>query len=299
MGGSLSTLAFRPPRPPTPGSLLVGSADAGWAFADGWSPQLGLAQPRSPIRIAAAAPPADVVAGLRARVLLLRDGCTPALHVTHAPSPPSPPSPDRLTLLFSHGTSFDLGLLRDHVTALAAHLRVDCLAYDYQGYGAASLAGAPTEAGTNADAEAALEHLTGACGIPVGRLLLYGLSLGSMPAMHLAAGPGRGAAGVVIRSGASSGAGVLFGRRLGALLSPLLPFNNRRRCGAVTAPVLVMHGGRDELVGLWHAVELAARCPAAVEPLLLPERGHFNIEASDEYLPRLARFVEAEARRGG
>ena len=190
MGVEVSSLAFRAPAP-TYALLPAAPGGAALRFADGWTPQRGLAQPRSPIRLLGPAPPGDVAAGLRHELALLPTGA-PALHVTHAGGA-------RLTLLFSHGTSFDLGMLRDHATELAAHTRAHVLAYDYRGYGAAAQH-APSERAAREDADAALAWLL-ARGTHVHSVVLYGLSLGAAPTMHLAAGAGAGAAGVVLRSG--------------------------------------------------------------------------------------------------
>lgn len=59
----------------------------------------------------------------------------------------------------------------------------------------------------------------------------------------------------------------------------------------------MIHGHRDELVGLWQAERLRALCASAVEPLLLPECGHFDVERSPLFLPRLKRFLDTETRR--
>ena len=286
MGVDVSSLAFRPP-PPT--YALVACADdaAALRFSDGWTPQRGLAQPRSPIRLASPPLSAGAAGALRHAVVLLRTGA-PALHVTHAPGGPA-----RLTLLYAHGTSFDLGLLRDHVAALAAHLGADVMAYDYRGYGAAALF-KPSERACCEDAEAALAALL-AAGVPLSATVLYGLSLGAAPTMHLAAGAGAGAAGVVLRSGFLSAWAVALGRPGAAL--PGSPFDNASAARRVPAPLLLVHGRRDELVAPWQAERLAALCRGAVTPLFLDECGHFDVERAPRFLPRLAHFLAHETRR--
>ena len=63
-------------------------------------------------------------------------------------------------------------------------LGLNCLAFDYRGYGDSS--GRPTEAGTYLDAQAAYDWLTGAKGIPPEQIILFGRSLGGSIAAHLA-----------------------------------------------------------------------------------------------------------------
>ena len=79
---------------------------------------------------------------------------------------------------------------------------------------------------------------------------------------------------------------------------PASPFNNAAAARRVTAPVLLVHGRRDELVGPWQAERLAALCRAAVPPLYLDECGHFDVERHPTFLPRLAHFLAHETRRG-
>lgn len=287
MGGDVSSLAFRPPRP----TYALRSDGAALRFDDAWTPQQGLAQPRSPIRLLAPLVHPAVAAALRHEVFLLATGA-PALLVTHAGGAIT----SRLTLLYAHGTSFDLGMLRDHVVALAAHTGADVLAYDYRGYGAAATAARPSESAACEDADAALAALLSK-GVPLHAIVLYGLSLGAAPTMHLAAGSGTGVAGVVLRSGFLSAWAVALGRA-GASMIPRSPFNNAAAAARVTAPVLLVHGLHDELVGIWQAERLAKLCAAAVPPLWLPERGHFDVERDAAFLPRLKHFLAHETRRG-
>ena len=284
MGVEVSTLAFRPPRPTY--ALLPSADGAALRFDDGWTPQEGLSYPRSPIRLRAPPVPGHVAAGLRHAVTLLASGA-PALHVTW------PAGGARLTLLYAHGTSFDLGVLRDHIAELAAHTGTNVLAYDYRGYGAASHA-TPSERAAFEDADAALTWLLGA-GVPLSSVVLYGLSLGAAPTMHLAGGAGLGVAGVVLRSGFVSAWAVALGRAGAAL--PASPFDNAPAARRCTAPVLLIHGHRDELVGLWQAQRLAALCAAAVDPLFLDSCGHFDVERAPSFLPRLQHFLQHETRR--
>ena len=284
MGVEASTLAFRPPTPSTYSLLPAAAGGALLRFSDGWTPQLGLRSPRCPIRINVPPSP-EAQAGLTYSCSLLTTGA-PALHVRH------PAGARRLTLLYAHGTSFDLGIMRDHIAALAAATNTNVLAYDYRGYGAAR-ADKPSERAANEDADAALSSLL-AGGVPIESVVLYGLSLGTAPTMHLAAGTGAGAAGVVIRSGFLSALAVVMGRPGSSL--PGSPFNNAAAARHVHAPVLVIHGHEDELIGLWQAERLVQLCRRAVPPLLLEQRGHFDVESSPHFLPRLQRFLDHELR---
>ena len=103
------------------------------------------------------------------------------------------------TVLMCHGNGGNLMHLLDSLE-LFHNLGLNCLAFDYRGYG--NSGGRPTEAGTYLDAQAAYDWLTGAKGIPPEQIILFGRSLGGSIAAHLA---GRvQAAGLVIESAFTS-----------------------------------------------------------------------------------------------
>jgi abhydrolase domain-containing protein 17 len=151
------------------------------------------------------------------------------------------PNPDALhTLIFSHGNGEDLGHNRWFLGALHdAGFAV--LAYDYRGYGLSD-GGAPGERATYADIEAVYDYATRELAIPPHALIAHGRSVGTGPSVHLAAS--RPVGGLILESGFTSAFRVLT-------VVPIFPFDrfsNLRRLRDVDAPVLVMHGTRDEVI---------------------------------------------------
>ena len=110
-----------------------------------------------------------------------------------------------------------------------------------RGYGGSG--GRPTEENNVADAIAAHDHLTG-LGVPAGRIVAYGESLGSGQAVRLAAK--RPISAVVLEAPLTSTIDVArstyFWLPLGLLITDT--YNNVRNIRSVTAPVLVLHGER-------------------------------------------------------
>jgi len=199
------------------------------------------------------------------------------------------------TILYSHGNAEDLGL----VAPLLARLRdwgFGVFAYDYRGYGTS--AGRPSERAAYEDVDAAYAYLTGAGGIPARRIIAYGRSVGSGPAVDLAAR--RPLAGLVLESGFVSAFRVLT--RI-----PLLPFDKFRNIGKmarVSCPVLVMHGTVDEVIPFSHGRTLfrAAREPKRF--LWVEGAGHndFTLIAGERQRQALQAFAaliqQAQAERG-
>ncbi|RQM12911.1 hypothetical protein DD237_005166 [Peronospora effusa] len=165
------------------------------------------------------------------------------------------------------------------------------MSYDYSGYGISE--GEPSEEACFADVEAAFAYLVNVKKVPPGKIILYGRSLGSGPATHLAAKQsnlGQPVAGVVLQSPVLSMFRVVFNFRY-TLPGDL--FCNIDIIDQVQSPVTIIHGTRDEVVPFWHGEGLFEVCPQEwrCKPLWVTDAGHNNIEAylstvSTHLLPR-------------
>ena len=148
-------------------------------------------------------------------------------------------------VLFSHGNAEDLGHAAPFLRALRDEVGVSVVAYDYRGYGL-SRGGAPTTAGAIRDAEAVYRHLTERMDVDPERIILHGRSVGTGAALDLAARHPAG--GVIVESGFTSAFRVMT--RIAVL--PFDRFPNLRNIRRVRAPVLVIHGERDEVISFAH-----------------------------------------------
>lgn len=193
----------------------------------------------------------------------------------------------RYTILYSHGNAEDLGDLRGFLQELRA-AGFSVLAYDYRGYGA-SARRVPTERGAYEDLAAAYAYLTGPLGVPAERVILHGRSLGGGITSHLASR--RPAAGVILESTFVSAFRVAIPR-------PIFPFDRFATGGrlrAVHAPVLVIHGTRDEVVPYWHGQALLAAANPPRAHLWVEGAGHNDLVyvAGDRYWRTLREFAAA------
>lgn len=162
------------------------------------------------------------------------------------------------------------------------------LALDYRGYGASD--GEPSEAALYRDAEAAWDYLVARPEVDPARVALYGRSLGSAPALHLATT--RPARALVLDSPFSSG------RELARVhywfVPPLLvriELDNLARARRLRAPLLVLHGTADVLtpIAMGRALVEAAPDARLVE---LPGRGHNDTYADiGHYRAVMHRFL--------
>lgn len=201
--------------------------------------------------------------------------------VQHIPNPSA-----RYTLLFSHGNAEDLGHLQPLLQLLHG-AGFGVVAYDYRGYGRSTRA-LPTEKRAIEDVEAVYRYVRDVLGVPPERLIAHGRSLGGGPTLELAdRHPIRA---VVLESTFTSTYRVVT--RL-----PLFPFDrfpNLARVRTLDVPVLVMHGGRDRVVGVSHGRTLFRAAREPKQALWVEGAGHNDLAlvAGERYLDALRSFAE-------
>ena len=182
-------------------------------------------------------------------------------------------------VLLFHGNAGNIGDRVPHIALLTA-AGFDVLAFDYRGYGRS--AGRPSEPGTYEDARAALGAL------PPGRTIYLGESLGGAIALELAVE--HPPAGLILQSTFTSV------RHMARLHYPFIPralvpdaYPSLRLIQRLRAPLLVLHGSRDEIVPLMDGQELyrAAPEPKRIEVL---DAGH-NDMVGPRWIETIADWV--------
>jgi fermentation-respiration switch protein FrsA (DUF1100 family) len=258
--------------------VLVGLA---WLFQE----RLAFPAPRHPL-------PDSVhtgVVGAQIVSLVMPDGTRLAgWYLPPSPTAPSP-APPSPALLWFYGNGETIGtiwpVLRDFQPPGVALLVVD-----YPGYGASG--GRASEAGLYAAAQVAYDALLARPEIDRTRVFLYGRSLGSAVATHLAAH--RPVAGLVLESPFTSARGM--SRRHYALVPSFLlrlRLDNLATMRRLRCPVLVFHGTADRLVPVAMGERVAAAAPGPAELVLIPGADHNETYARGgrAYRDRLWRFV--------
>ena len=205
-----------------------------------------------------------------------------------------PPSPHLNSRSPAPGLLWFYGNL-ETVTGLAPIVRwlrppdVALLILDYRGYGESE--GSPSESGLYADADAAWAYLTGRPEVDPSRIAVYGRSVGSVPALHLATR--RPVRAVVLESPLSNAADMA--REHYAFLPRFivrLSMNNLERAARLTAPLLVFHGTEDDIapVRMGRAVAEAGH---ARELVLIKGAGHnetYDV-GGEEYRTKFLAFL--------
>ncbi len=204
-----------------------------------------------------------------------------------------------LILLF-HGNG-EVASDYDDLAPLFAAANANLLAVDYRGYGASP--GICTAANLLADAHAILKGLPLAAGgaADLDRpLILLGRSLGSAPAIELAATEGSRVAGLIIDSGFAETRPLL--ERLGRDPQPDdgsrigEGFGNPRKMGTVTCPTLIIHGQRDTLVPVSDARALYDACSSVAKRLLIIPGARHNdllLNGERDYVEAISALVRS------
>ena len=114
--------------------------------------------------------------------LMTSDGVRLQCWFIEAPSPRSAKPP---VMLFLQENAGNMSHRTPLFAALATRLRCAIFVLGYRGYGRSE--GAPSEAGIQRDAIAAIDHLSKRTDVDTSRIVLCGRSLGGAVALHLAA----------------------------------------------------------------------------------------------------------------
>ncbi|WP_447975030.1 alpha/beta hydrolase [Nitrospira sp. Kam-Ns4a] len=201
----------------------------------------------------------------------------------------------RATLLWCHGNAGNIIHRLDNL-ALLYQAGLSVLLFDYRGYGRSG--GMPSEEGLYRDAEAAARYLEQVRQVAPSRLVLFGRSLGAAVAGDLAVR--RRSAGLILESAFPSVASVAKTHYYGLPVHLLLEarFDLISRLRAVTVPILVVHGDRDDLIPPDLGQQVFAAAPEPKAWYLVRGAGHNDLYqvGGAAYFQRLTRFVEEVAR---
>jgi fermentation-respiration switch protein FrsA (DUF1100 family) len=190
----------------------------------------------------------------------------------------------KYTLLISHGNSEDLGDDREWCEDLRG-AGFNVFAYDYEGYGTSE--GKPNEARTYQDVSAAYSYVVGVLKTPPDRVIIVGKSVGSGPAVHIAAR--EPVAGLIVQSGFMSAFRVMT--RFSIV--PFDKFPNYKDIRNVHCPVLFIHGTVDSVIGFYHGKELFELANEPKSHLSVEGANHNDVEevAGDSYIKTIQTFA--------
>ena len=166
-------------------------------------------------------------------------------------------------------------------------------AVNYRGYGLS--AGRPSEAALTADALAIHDWLAKRKDVDPERIVVFGRSLGSGVAVQLAAI--RPVRAVVLVSPFDSLRSIARKQYPIVPVSLLLkhPFDSLAHVAGIEAPLLVLAGGRDDLIPQEYSRRLHDAWPGPKQWVPVPEADHNDIHTWPGYWPAIREFLESVA----
>ncbi len=203
------------------------------------------------------------------------------------------PTADAPVILYFMGNAGTLAL---HEAPLLAHQAAGrtVVAMHYRGGGGAE--GQATEARLKADALGVYDGLAGLTGQASATVIVEGYSLGSSLALHVAAN--RPVAGVILDAPYARICELMArSALLPACQLPLVQrWSNLAYAGQVAAPVLILHGVRDEVIPVADGQRLGQAIDAAggdVQFVALAGGTHVNLTGLPAYRAALDDFIAA------
>jgi fermentation-respiration switch protein FrsA (DUF1100 family) len=198
------------------------------------------------------------------------------------------PDSSKKVILYFHGNAGSLDSWQ------AVYQNFQALGYnffiiDYRGYGKSS--GNISENGIYIDAQTAYDFLLKK-GFYGNQIILYGRSIGSGVAVNLAANNNIYA---LILEAPFTNFESLIAEKYPYLLPKLYleyEFDNVGKINNIKAPLLIIHGGKDETIPFKFGKELFDNYKGKKELLFIEKGGHNNLPSFPEFSNAIAIFIE-------
>ena len=195
----------------------------------------------------------------------------------------------KATVLFLHGNGGNIGHRIDKIRMFHA-MKLNTLIIDYRGYGSSS--GSPSEKGLYADAQAAYDYLVMEKGVAIGKIIVYGESLGGAVAVNLAAKVAL--AGIILDSTFTS-LGDMSKRVVSFVPTFLFKgrYDSLKKIDGVLCPKLFLHSSTDDIVPYEFGQQLYEAAPEPKEFVTL-QGGHNDSFMVSEglFVASIDRFVD-------
>ena len=202
------------------------------------------------------------------------------------------PGEKDLVWLWCHGNAGNISHRLENLALLHQELGISIFLFDYRGYGRSE--GRPSEKGTYLDAEAALAYLHSRGDVNKDRIIYFGRSLGAAVAVEMATR--QAPAALILESPFPSVP--YMARRLYPFLPvwPLLRtrYDSLSNIGEVQAPLLVLHGGSDDIVPIEAGRKLFEAAREPKEFYVISGAGHNDtyLVGGQDYFDEMRRFIQ-------
>jgi fermentation-respiration switch protein FrsA (DUF1100 family) len=192
-------------------------------------------------------------------------------------------------VLYFHGNAEDIGYASEFTRRLSTGLRMNVISVEYPGYGAYE--GEANSKVILEDAEIVFDFLTHEVGINPENIFVFGRSIGSGPATHLAANRNPGmlilmspytSIRAVVKDIAGSWASYCVAER----------FKNLEEIEKAECPCFFIHGKQDKLIPHEHTQKLFERCKAVAGLNMSETMTHNDFSLSGDIVRPLKKFFK-------
>ena len=193
-------------------------------------------------------------------------------------------------LLYFHGNAEDAGVAKELLEEIGDYLKAHVVCVEYPGYGI--YAGSPEASRIAQDAINAYDFIAFECGWGEENVIVMGRSIGTGPAIQVAAV--KRPCALLLLSPFTSIKGIIQSVSTKFLkLFVKERFNNTEIIKKVKCPTLIVHGKADKLIPHTHSEELAKNCGYTNCVLKMPLRmSHNEFELRNDVLVPFKDFID-------
>ncbi len=187
-------------------------------------------------------------------------------------------------IIFSHGTASDLGKICNRMKHLSEEMKMSVCSYDYIGYGEYNDS-YPTEELCKKSIEMVYNRFKS----QYKTIVLFGVSLGTGPSLYLAAkekiyklilvSPYKSILKVAVDNWIAN-----------PILYYIDQFDNEEKIKQIAFPIMIIHGTKDEVIGIEHSYHLAS-LNKNVEMVVVKDGMHKNMFSFKETIKNIKEFL--------
>ena len=176
-------------------------------------------------------------------------------------------------IIFSHGNNCDAFTMFYYIEKWATDLGAHVVCYDYIGYGL-SADDEPSENGCYASLEATIDYVNIMMGINKSKIYLMGQSLGTGVIINYVSKT-EWLTPIILISPYKTICRIIIDS---CIVTPIDKFKNIQKIKHVHCPVKIIHGTRDTIINIEHAVELYNKLPnKSLDPSWIEDADHNDI----------------------
>ncbi|KRZ79190.1 Alpha/beta hydrolase domain-containing protein 17A, partial [Trichinella papuae] len=207
------------------------------------------------------------------------------VHMKNSIRQPSP-----MFIIMSHLNACDMAAGMEYGDLLCRYLGLDVYMYDYPGYGLSK--GRPSENGLYRSHDLLYKYMTTELKIPPKKIILIGISIGTVPAIDLASKEEVGC--LIVMSSFTSAYGTICPNAKWNCFKDRLC--NLSKIREVNSPTLIIHGEEDEMFDVRHSMQLAENCPYSCSPVVIAGASHSAVPFKKQTMKKISEFLYANFR---